>query len=379
MDNNFPQVPNEKFYKKYLIFIIPVVGITLILAGYFLGNVSNQENQTVKNELSEVAETTQNTESEKPKYKFSTPKMSPNNDLTLQLRSDEKGGGYSLSLLIDRFPEPHSPIVYLEGVKIENGVLMNFTGDRDHLERIFGYFSNYVSWSPKENSFALLLPSKVVVYNYLTEPVENDTYSPPRSKVTLTKTHEYAIDESFDRFDYPVLLFSGNGKELYYSSKSGIKMLIPEEKMIDTQDGYYPSSIYPIPNSSGIAYWVTGNNEPDYNNHYFVTDFGTSSRKYTLTSDFSIDYPGEIILSPNLKKVCIGWGSSGGGGRVLFDLTTGKQIKSGTGCMRWINNNQIVIYSSDSPGGWESGNLVYYLVDLSTGNRTLLHNYYTGK
>jgi len=379
MENNTSQAPKEKSRNKYLIAILIVVGIILGFSGYIVGRYSNKTTQVNQKKRPPTADSLPLIKEERPIYKLSAPVMSPDNGLVLQLKSEEIGENYSLNLFIDKFPHPHRPITYLDGVEVENAVLMNFTGDRDKLEQIFGYFSSYVSWLSTRNSFALLLPDKVVIYDYLTEPVKNDTYSPPRISVTLTKTHEFAIDEDFDRFDHPVLLFSGNGKELFYSSKLGIRKLMPEEKMIETQDGYYPSSIYPIPNSSGIAYWVNIENEVDDNNHYFVTDFGTSSKIYTLTSDFSVDYYEEIILSPDLQKVCIGWRSSGSGGKILFDLATGKQIESGTGCVRWINNNEVVVYSSDSSGGGESGNIVYYLVNLSTDNKTLLHNYYAGR
>ena len=49
-------------------------------------------------------------------------------------------------------------------------------------------------------------------------------------------------------------------------------MLLPEVKTIETQDGFFPSSIYTIPNSSGIAYWLS--NEDPGNDIYFIIDFG---------------------------------------------------------------------------------------------------------
>ena len=216
------------------------------------------------------------------------------------------------------------------------------------------------------------------MYKYNTELIPDDTYSPQRLKVTLAKTNEFIANEKFDSFDYPSVLFSGNGKELYFSNISGIKMLLPEEKVLNRQMGYYPSKIYAIPNSSGIVYWINKDEKPDYNNHYFIIDNGKSFKTQIIHSDFSIDIPREILLSPDLKKVCIGWESSGSKGSLLFDLSNGNEIKDGNGCIQWVSNTQAVLYSSDSPTG-ENGYILYYLFDLVTNKKTYLHNFYTGR
>ena len=373
MQGDTPQVIKRPLVKKYLIIVFTtVINILLLIGSFMLGKNSNKTVPNIGNNNLQNEQTSE--PNKKPLIKLSNPVMSPNNDLYLRFRSEEKGDLYTLDLLLDDFPNLHSAILSLDGKEIKDAVLTQVTGNKDQFQRMFYYNSNYISWSPKTNKFAVLLPEKVVIYNYSISPILNDTFSPKRNRVLLQKHKEFAINSQFDNFDYPVLLFSGNGHELFYSSSSGIKKLLPLEKDFKPQSGYYSSYIYPIPNQSGIAYWVDSGISGG-KNHSIILDYDTTHRKYNLISNFSIDYPKEIELSPDLRKACVGWETSGGGGKILFDLETGEQIQLGTGCKRWLNNNEIVVYQSDSFSGSASGIVSYYLVNLTNGTKTLLHNY----
>lgn len=373
MNDNTPLVVSTNPINKYIVLVSAfILSVLLLIGSYYLGKQSNKIIANI--EVTESQKEQVPKEDKKPVSKLSTPVMSPNNELYLELKSKESDNSYILELILDDFPNLHAPIISLEGEDTDDAVLTQITGTKEQLERMFYYISNYISWSPKTNTVALLLPEKVIVYNYSVSPILNDTFSPNRNKVTLQKYKEYSIKSDFDNFDYPVLVFSGNGQNLYYSSSAGIKELLPLEKDFKPQLGYYSSHLYPIPNKSGVAYWVdTGTTGG--RNHSLVLDYGSSSSKFNLISNFSIDYHKEIELSPDLRKACVGWETSGSHGKILFDLETGKQIQYGTGCIRWLNSNEVVVYESDSYSGSASGNVSYYLINLKNDTKTLLHNY----
>lgn len=314
--------------------------------------------------------------SQKPSnlYAWSIPVSNPEKNFYLRFMLETIGDKHKLSVELDGIRNRLKIIINKQEL---SGTIWSELGNKEQLNRYLIDPSDYISWSLATKQFAVLLPGKILVYKYNTELIPSDTYSPPRLKIILTKTNEFIANEKFDRFDTPSVLFSGNSKELYFSNKSGIKMFLPEEKVFNTRTGYYPSYIYPIPNSFGIAYWINEGNKPDYNNHYFVIDSGNSFKKIKIHSDFSIDFPGKILLSPDLQKACIGWQSSGSKGSLLFDLNSGNKILGGEGCMQWLSNTQVVLYSSNSPTG-ENGYVFYYLFDLVTNKKVFLHNFYTG-
>lgn len=375
MHSNLQQTPKERDIRKYLVFLLPFFSVLLILGGYFIGRASNKA--IGKGSETSSDNITPTVSGKKPDTaRLSAPISNHKKDLYLRFIMEELEDEYKLSITLSGIQS--RLIVDIDGDRKETRVIWNESGDKDQLWRYISYPSNYISWSFTENRFAILLPDKILIYKYTTEPVVNDTYSPPRIQITLTKTNEFIVNEEFDRFDYPSVLFSGDGRELYHSSRSGIRKFLPEESIVETKPGYYPSKIYPVPNSSGIVYWINEGDSPDYYNHSFVIDYGDSYKKYKITSDFSLDITRQVTLSPDLDKACIGWESSGSKGSLLFNLKTGKEIKGGSGCINWINNDKVVLYSSDYPGGTQKGYILYYLLDLLTNKKTYLHDFYNG-
>jgi hypothetical protein len=375
----------EMSSKQFTILTLPLVGTLLIGSGFLVGRLSLNEayiesDQRATTKTLPNPSTVPPPENTRPIYQSSIPVISPKNDLVLQAHTTKSATEYSLTIRLDGYPSKTRLTTTIDGVETDTGVLVSLTGEVNQLDRMLNYFSNYISWSPSENRFAILLPDQVIVYSYQAESIANDTWQPPRTKLTLTKSYAYATHQEFDLYDYPTVLFSGNGQELYYSHRNEVLMLIPQEKPFLPKSGNFPSSIYPIPNQPGIAYWISDKDEPNPNtNLFFITDYGTYSKKYKLSSNLSVDYPREIVLSPDLSKVCIGWETSGSGGKLAFDLSTGKPIESGIGCIRWIDNNQIIVYSTNYQGGTPVGLVNYYLVNLLSGSKIFLHSSYSGR
>jgi hypothetical protein len=375
MEDNLQKPPQSNKYVKYLIVVVSTVFfilIVLVLIIKFPRNKVPGDNNEV---IPTITKTPISQNMPNPKS-WLEPISSVNRELNLRYRIEEMEDKYKIDIILRGYKS--RLVVEEDGEGLESGVIWSTEDYKEQLDAYLITKRNTFAWSPSDNRFALLTPDKILVYNFVSNPVPNDTWSPPRVNVALTKTNEFLIDGNIDKFDTRSILFSGDGKELYYSSNDGIRMLFPEEKTFNTQVGYYPQEIYQIPSSTGIAYWISDNEVFDNNKHSFILDYGRSFEKHTLISSFGIDYPGEILLSPNIDKVCIGWGSSGSKGRLLFNLTNGKQIDKGAGCLEWIDNNRIVLYETDSPGGGENGYLKYYLFNLITKEKTFLHDYYTG-
>lgn len=361
-------------YKKYLIIILPltIAIIVVFLAISYFRNKESDKNNSIAPTIT-ITPKSQNLPST---TKWSEPVSSPKRDLNLRYKIEEIEDKYKIDIILSGYKK--RLIVTENSNEVELGVIWSTTGNKEQLGTYLTTKRNMFAWSPSDNQFTLLTPDKVIVYNYYSNPVPNDTWSPPRVNVKLTKTNEFLIDSNIDKFDIRSILFSGDGKELYYSSNKGIRVLLPEENVFDTQPGYYTQQIYQIPGTSGIAYWISDEEVSDFNKHSFILDYGNGVEKYTVTSSFGIDYKNEIILSPNIRKACIGWGSSGSRGRLLFNLVNGEQLNEGSGCLEWVDNNKVVLYETDSSGGGENGYLHYYLYDFVSNKRTFLHDYYNG-
>lgn len=331
--------------------------------------VKNRKKDITSTNINLPSQTTQKP-TPRPEYKFSKPAVSANNDLFFKLVSKKENDRYTFDINMAKHPSG-GLIVVVDGRESQAGTLFTFTDNQAYFEKMMLSFEKYIAWSPNKKKFAVMLPNEVVVYEYETETLSNDSWTPPRQKMTLHKLHQIKVTNDNDSHNYPVILFSGDGKILYYSNNTEIKTLLPTEKSLVTTENV-SDTIYQVPNSSGVAYWVSDNKNPSDNIHTFVIDNITSKEKYSLKPNFIVDYDQEIILAPDLSKVCMGWGSSGSTGKILFDLRSGKQLEIGTGCLRWINKDQIITTVSDYSN---SGIVSYYLVNLLNGSKMFLHNF----
>jgi hypothetical protein len=296
-----------------------------------------------------------------PETTWSKPVMSKMRDLYARFRLDgQNNERYKVSLEVGSFPVGTQVISEDSKKYISNSEIV------DELEKNdFYYPSSKISWSDSTNQFAVLMPSKITIYNYVKESINDADVL----KIISSQ------DLPYNNTGSAKILFSGDGRSLFYLNNQTIKIVYPTEKEIVTTKGY-SADANAIPGLPGVVYWShpkTVDNLPDYRNYEIVLDSGRNKRIYPIYFDFAVDYPGDIDLSPGLDKACVGWGSSGSRGSVVLNLNTGKEIRVGKGCLRWITNNQVVVssYSYDF-----YGYTTYFLVDLSSGKKTYLHDVY---
>ena len=305
------------------------------------------------------------------KKKWTKPIVSPNKDYFVQFRIGQQNeNNYSLEIIIGGFAI-HSKAV---GDNINNdGVLASVNIDRDLAIRYGSYAENYVSWSPKTDQLAIFKPSAIDVYNYKIEPINDPRISPPSTQIKLNKVYSYSVDKLLvSNYDYPLILYSGDSSQLFYINESGIKLIYPSEQVFLPKPGYYAQTVYPIPNSRGISYWLSSKKAPDYKNYQLVLDFGDTFKTYDVSFKREVDIPRQINLSPALDKACVGWESSGSNGTLVVDLNSGKEINGSFGCMQWLSNSQVITqdYSPNKPY------YTYFLMDLTSGKKTYLHDFY---
>lgn len=128
------------------------------------------------------------------------------------------------------------------------------------------------------------------------------------------------------------------------------------------------SGLYPIPGSPGYAHWV----EKSYIEKSSI-EFNINGKVNLFKHIIQADGFSKILISPNLKNVCVETGTSGYYGYSVVDLSTSKTYASGpeySHCIRWLDYHRIVLqeaeynFSTDSPH--------FYLYDLLTNNKELL-------
>jgi hypothetical protein len=361
------QTSKNEFLKGHIVSLILMVCILFGIGGYLIGAfISGTTKNSSKTTVFRISPTASPNVQNEPSV-LSNPVISPQRDFYVRFQSSKASNNYNLKIIVGGF-KVHAKAV---GDDIDSvGVIWSGTVNENYMKVDI---ASRVTWSPKTNQLAIFLPGKVRVYNYAIGAINDPTLSPVGYQIILKRYKEIDVEEQTNIYDYPLILFSGDGTQLYYSNISGIKILLPEEKTFSPQTGYHPSSIYPIPNQTGIAYWISGS-VPDYKKHQFVIDFGYSHITYAISSSFSIDSPKQLELSPDLKKACIGWESSMSRGSLVVDLKTGQEVVGGVGCINWINNTQIIIAEPSSYTFATGINTTYYLVDLDSKKKTYLYD-----
>lgn len=309
------------------------------------------------------------------------PAVLPDNILALQMLAKENGdGSFLLNFSLHFFTLFLRPIIMLDGVELKDTAIAHIIVDKEEFKNIyFNFPDSYVSYPTTGNKFALRLRNKIYIYKYELEQnlsITNFSYDTSiQPKIILTTLQE------IETADCGSILFSGDGTQLFcktvWPNLGVVKMLIPEEKIIECRGENYDSPIYQIPDSPGFTYWLPSQN-PLLN--LLVVDFGTNFQIFKILSEVGIDFPGEIKLSPDIRKACLEWQTSGSSGTVLYDLTTEQEIKSGKGCVNWLNNNEVVVYKSNSHSIIKSStiahsNVAYYILNLQTDNLRHLYNF----
>lgn len=350
-----------------------LVGVIVLIALRVFYSRKQLPTTSKVNQIGPSTQPQDDSQSEKPKKKeWSKPVVSPNKDYFVQFRIGlQNENSYSLEIVIGGFAV-HSKAT---GDNISGeGILSSEVIDRNLAIRYGSYPENYVSWAFKTDQLAIFKPSAIDVYSYKIEPIDDPKISPPSTQIKLNSVHSFPLNKPLiSNYDYPLILFSGDDSQLFYVNESGIMIIYPSEQVFSPKPRYYAQTVYPIPNSQGITYWLQSEKAPDYKNYQLMLDYGTTFKLYDISFNNSVDIPRQIDLSPALDKACIGWESSGSRETFVVDLNSGKEIHGSNGCINWLSNSQVIIqdYSYNKPY------YTYYLMDLTTGKKTYLHDYYS--
>lgn len=272
-----------------------------------------------------------------------------------------------LSYQIYSFENTDSFKISFEGENLESNTFFKIEGDIEVLRSVYNNPTSFITWSATGENLAVITPKKVVLFN-ITTGKNNDTET--FYKIDLIKDVEIEKVKSF--YDLPMIMFSDNGDRLYIASKNFVKEVYPEEIDIKVDKGFY-GNLYPVPNSSYFAYFVQ-KEDSSINKHYFIVQDGNKKSEYEIKSDYSMDSIYDLFLSPDRSKSCIVYKTSGYQGSSLFDINTGNEISTGKGCMRFLNNNELVTYETSYYGGeLNVGKTVFYLLNLQTGEKQFIN------
>lgn len=151
--------------------------------------------------------------------------------------------------------------------------------------------------------------------------------------------------------------------EVYFVSNKGVHT--PDGQVVRVNG----TSLVPLDNQEGFSYWLY----PEENTYYQDKLVVCRDNKQTIyETKKKMDVAGEQILSPDMTKVCNGFGSSGYWGYSIWDLDTAKEYLSGpqySYCVKWLDNNRVLLKEVPYHYQWTTQ---YYIYDIITGKKDFI-------
>ncbi len=247
-------------------------------------------------------------------------------------------------------------------------IIWKQTVDKVRAENYLNRSRNFITWSEKENKFAFLKPSSVVIFAYSIDPVPQSEFDYRQTYLRLLNSQEIPLVTPIGK--NPRIFFSGDGSRLYYQDQDELSYIFPEYKLVPTNKApNYLEIAYPIPNSNGVFY-VSGSADGEV----LIFDYGSYKKQYAIPK-VGNEQPGpeKIIISPGQDKACIVWSSSGYRGYFIFDLASSRKIAFGmeySDCVRWLSNAQIMV--EENPYG--TSDYANFIIDTQTGEKRFIND-----
>jgi hypothetical protein len=251
-----------------------------------------------------------------------------------------------------------------------------------HLESI----EAKIVWSPDGSKLAAFVPGHIIIgsftrgvnkYPSIFDTNEKATEYKNGTKLVLDNVKDIPISFTSGRVK---LLFAGDMSKIYIGYDNDTKenpdriyeinlaTSILKEYAINTYSLSTSSvlEIYPVPNSSGIAYWQSDED----NTPYITVETNGIKRKYD--PNLQSDYPGKILFSPDMRYVCFSHGSSGYIGYAIYEIPSMRKLAIGqqySYCDKWLSNTELIVVENPyyHQSYWYS-----YLYDVRTKNKKLL-------
>jgi hypothetical protein len=225
------------------------------------------------------------------------------------------------------------------------------------------------TWSPDSRKLAILLPNELIIYEFKIEEKIYKNDDTELVKKVLRTVSEQVIREGIPEFfrRKPAnLTYFNNETTLVASTDDGLYQIWPIQKKIYDAEH---SNFHKLPTDDGFSFF----REPaEYGGYELVILKNGKENRYKTPIEGSIDWAGNIFMSPSLNHVCAEVGYSGHHGYVIFALGSDNYILEGqeySYCGKWLDNYRVVVKEIPYFNQWTTQ---YYLVDVRTGEREFI-------